>query len=529
VSKPSREETDQTQKSQGPELAVESAIGKPRSRTPFFVIVAVLALAAALYGYHSWIFAQSHASTDDAQIDGSIINIAPQINGIVSKVFVSENQSIQKGQLLLQLDDSAQQAAVTQAKADLDAAIAAAQAAGLSVNLTKDTGAAQIQQAQGVVDQSQVAITGAQADLAKARAGIRSAQAAQQQASAGVATANAGYQSAVASQSRAAAGVTSASGAVDTANAQLSAAEAQAKVAQANFQLADQDNRRYASLYAQGVISQETAEEKASAAQAAQAALEAAQGNVRAARAQVAQRKADLISAQQTLTAAKAGVSAARAGQRSAQSQTAASEAGVVQAQAAERSTASQVGQARAKRQQAQGQLAQAQTTTDQVALSQSQKTQALAKVEQAKAALQAAQLQLSYTRIYSPVTGRVAKKSVDPGDVVLPGIYLMALVDDSDVWVTANFKETQMPGLIAGCPAEVEVDAVPGRTFTGKVLSVSAGTGSVFTLLPPDNASGNFTKVVQRLPVKISLDPGQPDLDRLRVGMSVTAIVKVK
>ena len=105
----------------------------------------------------------------------------------------------------------------------------------------------------------------------------------------------------------------------------------------------------------------------------------------------------------------------------------------------------------------------------------------------------------------------------------------MFALVDESNVWVVANLKETQMRGVQVGCKVEIDVDAVSKHSFHGSVNSIQAGTGASQTLLPPDNATGNFTKVVQRIPVKITLDPGQPDLDELRAGMSVTATIDTK
>jgi membrane fusion protein (multidrug efflux system) len=104
-----------------------------------------------------------------------------------------------------------------------------------------------------------------------------------------------------------------------------------------------------------------------------------------------------------------------------------------------------------------------------------------------------------------------------------------MAIVPKSSIWVVANYKETQMFGVHPGQPAEIDVDSFPGRTFIGRVDSIAAATGSTFALLPADNATGNFVKVVQRIPVKITIDPGQPDIDALRAGMSVVSTIKIK
>jgi membrane fusion protein (multidrug efflux system) len=161
--------------------------------------------------------------------------------------------------------------------------------------------------------------------------------------------------------------------------------------------------------------------------------------------------------------------------------------------------------------------------------VSQTAHSQAIAKIEQARAALDQAKLQLGYTRIFAPVTGRVSKKTVEVGALVEPGTPLMAIVPQSDMWVVANLKETQMDGVQPGRGADIDVDSVPGRVFHGKVDSLSAATGATFALLPPDNATGNFTKVVQRIPVKVVLDPGQPDIDRLAAGMSVNVTIETK
>jgi membrane fusion protein (multidrug efflux system) len=128
-----------------------------------------------------------------------------------------------------------------------------------------------------------------------------------------------------------------------------------------------------------------------------------------------------------------------------------------------------------------------------------------------------------------APVRGVVSKKSVNPGQVVQPGQPLMAIVQTDDVWITANFKETQLEEMKPGQRVTIDVDAYGGKEFVGHVDSIAAATGARFSLLPPENATGNFVKVVQRVPVKIVLEPGQ-DPDRLlRPGMSVTPTVIIK
>jgi membrane fusion protein, multidrug efflux system len=151
-----------------------------------------------------------------------------------------------------------------------------------------------------------------------------------------------------------------------------------------------------------------------------------------------------------------------------------------------------------------------------------------LAKVEQARAQLEAAQLNLSYSSVVAPIDGVVTHKQVEDGQIVQQGQGLMVIVPLQDVWVTANFKETQLRGMRAGQKAYVEVDTY-GKTFPGHVDSIAGATGAVVSLLPPENATGNFVKVVQRIPVKIVLDPIQANEAVLRPGMNVDATVITK
>jgi membrane fusion protein (multidrug efflux system) len=144
------------------------------------------------------------------------------------------------------------------------------------------------------------------------------------------------------------------------------------------------------------------------------------------------------------------------------------------------------------------------------------------ARLAAAQAAVDNARLQLSYARITAPAAGVIAKRNAETGALVQPGQSLMSIVPDRDVWVTANLKETQLPNVRVGDPVEFTVDAYPGRKFSGRVESLSPATGARFALLPPDNATGNFTKVVQRVPVKIAVEQPSDTSHQLRPGMSV-------
>jgi membrane fusion protein (multidrug efflux system) len=154
---------------------------------------------------------------------------------------------------------------------------------------------------------------------------------------------------------------------------------------------------------------------------------------------------------------------------------------------------------------------------------------QAQAGVARAGAALDLARQDDGHTVIRAPIDGVVGDRHVEPGDYVQPGTRLMVLVPMNALYVTANFKETQVARMLAGQPAVVRVDALPGVSFRGHVASIAPGSGSQFSLLPFEPGTGNFTKIVQRVPVRIALDPGQASLDRLRPGLSTTVTVKLK
>jgi membrane fusion protein, multidrug efflux system len=151
------------------------------------------------------------------------------------------------------------------------------------------------------------------------------------------------------------------------------------------------------------------------------------------------------------------------------------------------------------------------------------------AEVKKREAELRQAELQLSYTTITAPASGHIAKKGVQPGQYVAPGQQLIALVGSSELWIVANFKETQLDKIAPGLPVTIRVDAYPGKEFQGKVESLSSGTGAQFAMLPPDNASGNFVKVTQRIPVKIIFTEKPDKHYPLAAGMNVVAEVKVK
>lgn len=185
----------------------------------------------------------------------------------------------------------------------------------------------------------------------------------------------------------------------------------------------------------------------------------------------------------------------------------------------------SEVAAAAAKVDQAHAQMISAKANLRQVTISSAGAASALAQVEQAQANLEAARLNLSYTTIVAPEDGTVTNKTVEVGQVLQPGQGILVLIPLNDVWVTANFKETQLAKVRPGDRAEIHVDMY-GKTFAGHVDSVAGATGSRLSLLPPENATGNYVKVVERIPVKILLDPIPPDVAVLRPGMNVEATI---
>jgi membrane fusion protein, multidrug efflux system len=221
----------------------------------------------------------------------------------------------------------------------------------------------------------------------------------------------------------------------------------------------------------------------------------------------------DVISKQQ-YDAAVATADSAAADVESAHDNVIAAEEGVTEAQA--------------KLAQAQANLRNAQTGPRQVRVTEARANSAESSQQKSKAELEQAELNLQYTKIVAPVHGLIGHRTAEVGQYVQPGQALMSIVDIDNIWVTANFKETQLRYMKAGQPAEIHVDAT-GRDYRGKVLDIGGASGARFSLFPPENATGNYVKVVQRIPVRIILDPDQNKDHSLRPGMSVEPKVKVR
>ena len=418
----------------------------------------VVLLIALIGGIRYWLYARSHESTDDAFIDGHIIQVSPKVSGYVAKIYVSDNQQVKAGDLLLELDARDYEVRLQQAQAALQAGQAKENEARTNVALTRASSNADVQQAAATVRRSRV-------DVEASRAAAASSQGRANEAASAIATAQAN---------------------VEQARSQVLAAEAEAT-------RANNDVARYQQLLAKDEISRQQLDQAVAVAKTATAQLDVARQKVDAAMAQVSEARSAQVAAAQTA-----------------------------------RQTQTQIGGEQASVSEALGRLAEANTAPQKVAVSEAQSTTASATTEQLRAAVQQAELELSYTKIYAPDDGRVTRKSVEEGALVQVGQPLLAIVP-GDVWVTANFKEGQIGRIAPGQPVEITVDAYSDKTFKGHVDSIQAGTGSKFSLIPPENATGNYVKVVQRVPVKIVFDEPPDPKRMLAPGMSVVPEVKVR
>ncbi|HEY1500288.1 MAG TPA: HlyD family secretion protein [Acidobacteriaceae bacterium] len=390
-----------------------------RSRRRFIIIgvVAVLVVGALLFWWHSTFY----EDTDDASVDGHLVQVSSRITGHVATVYVDQNQFVEAGAKLLEIDPSDYQTAVNQAQANLEAAVANYEASRVNVPVININAGSNLN------------------------------------------TANADVSSATAT--------------VAQSEKQLQAAEARVTQAKANATKAKLDLDRYTPLVQKDIISKQQYD----------AAVAAAAGGD----AGVAEAEANLVAAQDAVRIARDRV---------------------LQAQSAQKY---------------------AQTGPQQVAIQKAKADQAAGQVDQAKAALAQAKLNLSYCEIFAPKAGIITTKSVEGGQNIAVGQALMTLVSLDDVWITANFKETQLRHMVKGQIVTIHVDAL-GRDFDGKVTQIGGATGSELSLFPPENATGNYVKVVQRIPVRIDLT--NPDQNRdqnkdpiLRPGMSVEPKVRVK
>jgi len=388
----------------------------PRSYKRWIVLFAVLVLAGGAAAW--WVHADHYESTDDAQIEGHLDAISPRISGTVTYINpkVEDNQLVEKGTLLLELDPRDFEADLEHAKANLDTRNAEARSAQVSVP---------------IVD-------------ASAFGQLHAAEAAKEQALASV----------------------------GSEESNLAAAQHRFEQDVALFERAERDRARYQSLVEKREISRSDYDARETEAKAAAQAVEADRANIRS-------REQKIIEARGLVVEREAQVDAARTAPQ-------------------------QVADARAKSQSAGGHT------------------------EQARADVHTAELNLSYTKIFAPVSGVIGRKTVELGHRVQPGQSLLVIVPLDDIWITANFKETQLRRMRPGQKVSIHVDTFD-RDFNGKVENMPGAAGPLFSLFPPENSSGNYVKVVQRFPVRIRFDADQDPQHLLRPGMSVEPSVTVR
>jgi membrane fusion protein (multidrug efflux system) len=419
-----------------------AAAGERKSKMRALMIVGGVLVAVGAIWYY--VYSQSYESTDNAFIEGSVVQVSPRVSGQVLRVLVNDNQHVNRGDLIAEIDPRDYENQLAEAKArQLDSG-ARATGAESGLDLTSAATKAVLVQAGAGLEGARDQVAVLRARLAQEDAGVRSAEAGLQQA-----------------------------------EARQSAIDAEARRA------AD-DAVRYRALYKKEEVSRQQLDRAETDARTTAANLEATRQMVASARAQLAQAKAGSAASSASLSASEKQV------------------------------------------RQAEGRLGEARTAPQQVRMRQSDLQSAKAQQEQQDAAVRQAELNLSYTKIYASDSGYITKKSVEPGNFVQTGQPLVALVSDR-LWVVANFKETQLAKMRPGQPVKVKLDAYPQLKLRGHVDSIQSGTGARFSLIPAENATGNFVKVVQRVPVKIVLDEAPPAGFRIGPGMSVEPEVEVR
>jgi len=386
------------------------------SSAGFRIGIGIGVLVLLVVGLFVYRYVSSYESTDDAQIDGHVNSVSARVSGHVINLNVEDNQFVQAGTVLVEIDPADYQVAYERAKADFEDAQAAAVAAGVNVPITSVNTASQV--------------SASEADVSSARAGIQ------------------------------------------VAKQQFEAAKAQLQQAEANNVKAQNDLSRYKQLVDKQEISQQQYDQATAASKASTAGVEAARASADAAQQQVTQAQGKLVQAQANFSTAN--------------------------------------------------------TAPKQMEITRARAASALAEAQRKKADLDQAALNLQYTKIVAPVNGIVSNRSVEVGQNVAPGQELMKVINLDDVWITANFKETQLRKMKVGQRVTIDVDA-NGRSYNGKVDSIAGASGARFSLLPPENATGNYVKVVQRIPVKIVLDSGSTKDHQLRPGMSVLPKVWIR
>jgi membrane fusion protein (multidrug efflux system) len=485
-----------------------------RHRWLLAVVGASALTFGAVSGWRWWQFIHTHVSTDNAQIEGHISPVAPKISATVQKVLVKDGELVKAGQTLVILQDEDLQLKIQQNEANLNAAKAQLKSSADTGSLTANTNTTQIQQAESNLAAQQAGVVAAETNVKQAESEIKAAEAQLQQAELGVSAAKSQLEGALA-------GVEAQKARIRQAESGVSAARAKVVQAETEVNKTKTDLQRYEYLFGQGAI-------PAQQQDTARAAFNSARANLTVANEGVGQAEAQVNDARAQLQQAQAQVKSVQSQLQQAQAQVDSARARLQQAEAQVDNSRAQVQKSIAEADASRSQVAETKASTQKVVVQQDQTESAQAQVKEAEAALALARQQLEYTVIKAPVSGYVGQLTGEVGQKVQPGQPLLAVVplQTEEIYVRANFKETELKDLRVGEPAEVRVDAYPGEVFRAKVEGLSPATGAQFALLPPDNATGNFNKVVQWLPVRLTFLPDADPQHKLRAGLSVYVTV---
>ncbi|HRH46121.1 MAG TPA: HlyD family efflux transporter periplasmic adaptor subunit [Pyrinomonadaceae bacterium] len=456
-----------------------------RSRAPIYVVSGIVVIAV-IGGLIYWLYTRQFETTDDAFVEANIVQISPKISAHIVKIHVKENQYVKKNDLLIELDPSEFEAKVEKAKAELRAAQAQRGKSLANVALTRKTAKANLNQAvsnfdtaKTIINQAKLSTDSKENSIIQAQNQVKTAEAALLQ---------------IQTQ-------------IPAAEATLAQVRSQVPASEAKLEVAQIEYERNITLFNAGDVAKQTVEQS-------KAELGQAKSNFESAKKQIEIAQANLNSLRQQINVANARINEAKANVRTAENDL--------------KQSQTQIETAQSQSNESFGRVQEAQSLPEQVAVEESEVSNSDAKIAQAEVALRQAELELSYTKIYAPEDGFISNKNVQEGQLVQSEQALLA-VSQPEIWVVANFKETQIANIKPGQTVLVYVDAYPNLILNGTVDSFQAGTGSRFSVLPPENASGNFVKVVQRIPVKIRFDETDDRLKLLVPGMSVVPKVKVK
>jgi membrane fusion protein, multidrug efflux system len=459
---------------------------KRRSRVPVYVVSGIVLLTAVI-GVAWWLYARQFVSTDDAFVEGFVSVVSPKISAHVSRIHVKENQTVKKGDLLIEFDAQEQEAKLQQANARLLTAFANREKALASVSYSRKTSQADLRQATYNLET-------ARTNIEQTRLASDAKRNAIEKARAQTATADANFKQMQAQ--------------IPAAEASLAQAKAMVPVAQNKLEVARIEHDRDRQLFDAGDVSRQKVEQSGKELNAAQGELTSSEKAVEIAASRLDALRRQIEAERSRMNEAQVDVSVAENNYRQSQSQ---------------------INVAASQADESAGRLQGARALPERVAVDETEVAAADAEIALAKAAIAQAEIELGHTKIYAPQDGFVVHRNVQEGQLVQPDQRLMAITQN-EIWVVANFKETQIERLKAGQKVDIYVDAYPSVAFQGRVDSFQAGTGSRFSVLPSENATGNFVKVVQRIPVKIVFEQTPDSRKYLLVpGMSVVPKVRVR